>query len=203
MVYKNLSSSLLKCILDGILDGDSDKERRKIIIGNNKKLRDDIMEILYKSGYASSYKTIQPASTFYKKENRFITSKQPYYIISVKNTQYKTHVKNNEQWLDYDDMVYCITLEKWHTVLIRRNGKCIWCGQCDIPYKGTKQYETSKDFNYEKFYNWCRENKERYQIYISEYNMPEDFKCIWQKEVTNSMNTTKTYKPIEKLFILE
>lgn len=54
-----------------------------------------------------------------------------------------------------------------------------------------------------KFYNWCRENKERYQIYISEYNMPEDFKCIWQKAVTNSMNTTKTYKPIEKLFILE
>ena len=33
--------------------------------------------------------------------------------------------------------------------------------------------------------------------------MPEDFKCIWQKEVTHSMNTTKTYKPIEKLFILE
>jgi len=23
---------------------------------------------------------------------------------------------------------------------------------------------------------------------------------IWQKEVTNAMNTTKTYKPIEKLF---
>ena len=72
----------------------------------------------------------------------------------------------------------------------------------DIPYYGTKQYETSKDFNYEKFYNWCRENKERYQIFISEYNMPEDFKCIWQKEVTNAMNTTKTYKSIEKLFTI-
>ena len=74
---------------------------------------------------------------------------------------------------------------------------------CDIPYKGSKQYETSKDFDYEKFYEWCRKNKSKYQIFISEYNMPEDFKCIWQKEVTNSMNTTKTYKPIEKLFILE
>ena len=74
---------------------------------------------------------------------------------------------------------------------------------CDIPYKDSKQYETSKDFDYEKFYEWCRKNKSKYQIFISEYNMPEDFKCIWQKEVTNSMNTTKTYKPIEKLFILE
>lgn len=73
---------------------------------------------------------------------------------------------------------------------------------CDIPYKGTKQYETSKDFDYEKFYQWCRENKYNYKIFISEYDMPSDFKCIWQKEVTNAMNPTKTYKPTEKLFII-
>ena len=73
---------------------------------------------------------------------------------------------------------------------------------CDIPYFNTKQYETSKDFDYENFYNWCRENKSKYQIFISEYQMPDDFKCIWSKEVTNSMNTTKTYKPTEKLFII-
>lgn len=74
---------------------------------------------------------------------------------------------------------------------------------CDIPYKSTKQYETSKGFDYDKFYNWCRENKNKYQIYISEYNMPDDFICIWSKEVTNSMNTTKTYKPVEKLFTIK
>ena len=28
----------------------------------------------------------------------------------------------------------------------------------------------------------------------------EDFECVWEMEVTNSMNTTKTYKPIERLF---
>ena len=71
---------------------------------------------------------------------------------------------------------------------------------CDIPYRDTKQYETSKDFDYERFYNWCRENQDKYKIFVSEYSMPDDFKCIWQKEVTNAMNTTKTYKPIEKLF---
>ena len=73
---------------------------------------------------------------------------------------------------------------------------------CDIPYRDTKQYETSKDFDYERFYNWCRENQDKYKIFVSEYFMPDDFKCIWQKEVTNSMNTTKTYKPTEKLFVL-
>lgn len=72
---------------------------------------------------------------------------------------------------------------------------------CDIPYFGTKQYATSKDFNHEKFWVWCRSmSKLGHEIFISEYEAPNDFKCIWSKEITNSMNTTKTYKPTEKLF---
>lgn len=74
---------------------------------------------------------------------------------------------------------------------------------CDPPYKGTKQYETSKDFDYERFYDWCREMKAKgHTIFVSEYQMPEDFKCIWQKEITNAMHQTNTKKPIEKLFTL-
>lgn len=74
---------------------------------------------------------------------------------------------------------------------------------CDIPYKGVKQYTTSKNFDYERFYDWCREeHTEGYRIFVSEYEMPDDFKCVWQKQVTNSMNQTITKKPIEKLFML-
>lgn len=74
---------------------------------------------------------------------------------------------------------------------------------CDIPYKDTKQYEFSKNFDYERFYEWCREMKRiGNTIFVSEYNMPDDFKCVWQKEVTNAMNPTITKKPIEKLFTL-
>lgn len=73
---------------------------------------------------------------------------------------------------------------------------------CDIPYKGKKQYLTSKNFDYDKFYNWCRlKTKQGFKVFISEYEMPSDFKIIWEKEVTNSMNTTKTYKPVERLFL--
>ena len=74
---------------------------------------------------------------------------------------------------------------------------------CDIPYKGVKQYTTSKNFDYEMFYDWCREKyEEGYRIFVSEYQMPDDFKCVWQKQVTNAMNQTITKKPIEKLFTL-
>lgn len=74
---------------------------------------------------------------------------------------------------------------------------------CDIPYKNTKQYEFSKNFDYDMFYDWCRAMKEDGNtIFVSEYQMPSDFKCIWQKEVTNAMNQTITKKPVEKLFTL-
>lgn len=38
---------------------------------------------------------------------------------------------------------------------------------------------------------------------ISEYQAPEDFVCVWQKQITNAMNTKNTYKPTEKLFVHE
>ncbi|WP_333615643.1 DNA adenine methylase [Bacteroides pyogenes] len=74
---------------------------------------------------------------------------------------------------------------------------------CDIPYKGTTQYSTSKNFDYNKFYNWCRKkHSDGYRIFISEYQMPNDFKCVWQRQVTNAINQNITKKPVEKLFTI-
>lgn len=74
---------------------------------------------------------------------------------------------------------------------------------CDPPYNGTKEYSTSVGFDYDKFYDWCRVKKqEGHEIFVSEYNMPSDFDCVWEKQVTNAMNQHKTYKPIERLFKL-
>lgn len=75
---------------------------------------------------------------------------------------------------------------------------------CDIPYKNTTQYNTSKGFDYEGFYEWCiNKSNEGHNIFISEYFMPEDkFDCIWQKEITNGLTVDgKQNKGIEKLFI--
>ena len=33
--------------------------------------------------------------------------------------------------------------------------------------------------------------------------MPSDFKCIWSKEITNSINPRITSNPTEKLFVHE
>ena len=70
----------------------------------------------------------------------------------------------------------------------------------DPPYFGATKYKD--DFNHQKFWEWCREISNKHQLFISEYNAPDDFKCIWQKEINSSLDkNTGSKKGIEKLFI--
>lgn len=73
---------------------------------------------------------------------------------------------------------------------------------CDPPYKDTTKYKDS--FDHEQFYEWCRDkHSEGHQIFVSEYNMPDDFSCVWSKEVNSSLTKdTGSKKGIEKLFVL-
>lgn len=73
---------------------------------------------------------------------------------------------------------------------------------CDPPYKGTTKYKD--DFNHDKFYDWCHEKrKEGHTVFVSEYWMPDDFTCVWQKEVNSSLTKdTGSKKAVEKLFTL-
>ena len=72
---------------------------------------------------------------------------------------------------------------------------------CDIPYKNTTQYSTSKGFDYDKFYSWCIDrHNEGHQVFISEYDMPSDkFISVWEGGLNNCINK-KTMT--EKLFIV-
>lgn len=58
---------------------------------------------------------------------------------------------------------------------------------CDPPYAETKKYKTVQ-FDYPKFWDWCREKSiEGHTVFVSEYNAPSDFSCVWQKEVSSSL----------------
>ena len=74
---------------------------------------------------------------------------------------------------------------------------------CDPPYKGTTEYAACKTkFDHETFFEWCRKmSKQKHVIYVSEYDAPADFECLWQKEIGNSLAIkTGNRKGIEKLF---
>lgn len=75
---------------------------------------------------------------------------------------------------------------------------------CDPPYKNTvKYYYTfTENFNHDEFWEWCRnKSKEGHEIFISEYEAPEDFECVWRKEVKNRLHLQNhNIEVIEKLF---
>ena len=78
---------------------------------------------------------------------------------------------------------------------------------CDIPYKGTQTYKhdgEKLEFDHEAFYNWVREKaKDGYKIYISEYQMPSDFKEILAIDTNSRLNDKSPKKVKEKLFRYE
>lgn len=73
---------------------------------------------------------------------------------------------------------------------------------CDIPYQGTTQYGTSKDFDYDKFWDWVRDMSKDNIVLVSEYNAPNDFECIYEKTLTTTLDKNSRKKDTEKLFRL-
>jgi DNA adenine methylase len=58
---------------------------------------------------------------------------------------------------------------------------------CDPPYRETTQYKDK--FDHETFYSYCRKkSKQGHYVYVSEYNMPEDFECVWELPVKSSLS---------------
>lgn len=74
----------------------------------------------------------------------------------------------------------------------------------DPPYKGTKQY-SKQSIDYDSFYDFLRKLSENNIVLVSEYNMPDDFTCIWQKErkVLQKSDRITGEKAVEKLFVVD
>lgn len=72
---------------------------------------------------------------------------------------------------------------------------------CDIPYKGTKQYGSSKEFNHDDFWNWAKEMSKSNIVLISENSARSDFECIWEQSIKRTIDNNKRVNTVEKLFI--
>ena len=71
---------------------------------------------------------------------------------------------------------------------------------CDPPYIGTAKYD-GREFDHEAFWEWVRTRD--YPVYVSEYTAPDDFTCIWEKEVSKKMagGRSAKQKATEHLYI--
>lgn len=79
---------------------------------------------------------------------------------------------------------------------------------CDPPYRGVRKYVGNDKFDSDLFWEVCRNwSKQGHIVFISEYEAPIDFECVWSKEISasanNSIKTGQGLKAVEKLFKLK
>lgn len=74
----------------------------------------------------------------------------------------------------------------------------------DPPYSNSSQrYKTNQLFDNDEFWEWTRNMSKNNLVFISSYEAPKDFKCIWKKEhkLTGEQRNNKNKVRVEKLFI--
>lgn len=72
---------------------------------------------------------------------------------------------------------------------------------CDPPYRDTTKYATGS-FDYEKFYNWCKDMAKHNVVLISEYWMPDDgFERIWQGNLKCTLDKASRTDKVERLYL--
>jgi len=70
---------------------------------------------------------------------------------------------------------------------------------CDPPYNRTTEYD--QEFNSSRFWDWVRQMIAKgHRVYVSEYQAPSDFVCIYEKPVNCSIAENRKETRIEKLF---
>ncbi len=73
----------------------------------------------------------------------------------------------------------------------------------DKPYENSTEYKNK--FDHKRFWIWAKEMANKgHKVFVSEYNAPENWKCVWQKEVFSSLTKeTGSKTAIEKLFTID
>jgi DNA adenine methylase len=72
---------------------------------------------------------------------------------------------------------------------------------CDPPYENTTNYGQKFDSN--KFWNVMRIWSENNDVYISSYDAPTDFECVWEKQKRVTLGHDKSNIKYERLFKLK
>lgn len=118
-VYKDKIHSISGYIVSGA----------KQVFTTSKRLADDLSELVLKAGYVPSL-YVNKGGKVVKHKNGEYKSNYDVYIINMCVNQYSVFKRKNYNIIHYEGMVYCVELEKHHTLYVRRNGKPVWAGNC-------------------------------------------------------------------------
>jgi len=116
---KNLPPSMLRILFDAMMRGDGDS-RGRCYFTTSKRLADDFMEIAIKLGYGVTCRKVPP-----KHQNHSAK-----YVIGLTRGGQRNYLETSATRVEkvyYRGWVYDVTVPN-HVLLVRRNGKVVWCG---------------------------------------------------------------------------
>lgn len=169
---KNLSSNLLKDLLEAAIMGDGSENHSSNswrYATTSPKLAADIHEIALKAGYRANTCVEKRKGT--KIVGKIVEKhKKDYFANNDMNFVYI--YKSRDLWysipkeVEYSGNQVCVFVADHHNIMVRRNGKSIWSGNCWPPVSEFFFYYLSKD--------WRATNAPH-----SNYNENVNFSCTW------------------------
>jgi phosphoribosylamine-glycine ligase/intein/homing endonuclease len=133
--FKNLSPNLLESLLRGFWLGDVNLHHRlgrETLTTVSPKLADDLQEIIIKCGGLANIRVQTAKDTI---SNEGCVGKNHMYVLSIekRNKDYNLG-KGTISKEKYKGKVWDVEVEDLHTMLVRRNGKPFFSGNCRFGY---------------------------------------------------------------------
>ncbi len=135
---KNASRRQIRLFLSAFIATDGYKSKPHNIDGymrqphlsvftTSRRMADDLTELAMKAGYRPKTDTLEPTDKSINFKNGAYASKKVLYVIHLNR---RTNItKTYKVFEPYSGYVYCVTVPN-HTLLVRRNGRTVWCGNC-------------------------------------------------------------------------
>lgn len=125
----NLSRRQIEMVLWPLVTGDGTKSGRgHTFYTISKRLADDVQEMALKCGWASTTSSVRRKKTTYNR-TEYTVSVAPSRCIQVNQT---TNGQINDTWQEYDGRVYCCEVPGDGVIMVRRNGRPMWCGNSKV-----------------------------------------------------------------------
>lgn len=145
-IVKKMSRRQIKIFLDAFIHTDGYKSTPKELNGylrkphltvftTSKRMADDLSELALKAGYRPKIDRREPDGRELHFGNGIYKSKLTMYIIHLNSRCNIT--RYDKKTIEYDGKIYCVEVPN-HTLLVKRKGRIMWCGNCRhylIPYK--------------------------------------------------------------------
>ena len=119
-------------LYEGMMDGDGCWQKASSHYNTcSEGLAGDFQELLIRIGKYGTVRQIGNIGDVSMMHGREITSKHNQYrvIVNDNGSVYKKLDGRKLERIHYSGRIYCVVVEPHHTIMVRRNGSTMWCGQ--------------------------------------------------------------------------